>query len=308
ALRDTKRSIDAANAKLAKLRRDQADEQRQLDAEKQALAAQIRGAYIAGREDRLKLMLNQEDPAEVQRMLVYYDYFNRARTARVRNFNAHLARLARLKTSIDAELDRLTDLKGRRESALADIEKRRDARKAVLDKVNASISGQRSKLAELERSERQLKSLIERLTHALADIPDNLDSESFSALRGKLSWPVAGRHLASYGSLRADGRLHWQGVLIGGKAGEPVHAIAHGRVVYAGWLPHFGLLMIVDHGGGYFSIYAHNQSLYREVGDWVNAGDVIAALGDSGGQPKPALYFEIRHGKDAVNPARWCKR
>ncbi|HET7587047.1 MAG TPA: peptidoglycan DD-metalloendopeptidase family protein [Gammaproteobacteria bacterium] len=306
ALRDTNRSIDAANARLVELKRQQASEQQQLDAEKAALAAQIRAAYVAGNEDRLKLILNQEDPAQVQRMLAYYDYFNRARTARVQNFNARLARLAELKKGIGAKIEQLADLKEQRQASLANIEERRDARQAVLAKVDASISHNHAELAELKRSEQQLKRLIEKLTRALSDIPSDLDSQSFASLRGKLNWPVAGPHLATYDSLRADGRLHWQGVLIGGQAGAPVHAIAHGRVVYAGWLPHFGLLLIIDHGGGYLSLYAHNQSLYKEVGDWVGAGETVAALGDSGGQAQPALYFEIRHNKEPVDPARWC--
>ncbi|HET7569942.1 MAG TPA: peptidoglycan DD-metalloendopeptidase family protein [Gammaproteobacteria bacterium] len=308
ALHDVERQINAAQAKLAKLKGEQASEQDKLDSEKQALGAQIRAAYVAGRQDRLKLMLNQQDPARVERMLTYYDYFNQARTTRIADFNARLERLAQLKRAIGDQLAHLADLKEQRHAALAAIEQRRDARKAVLTKVDASIDKHHSELATLKRSKQRLERLIASLTNALADIPDNLDSRSFASLRGKLAWPVSGPHVATYGSLRADGRLHWQGVLIGGKAGEPVHAIAHGRVVYAGWLPHFGLLMIIDHGGGYLSLYAHNQSLYKEVGDWVNAGDTIATLGDSGGQHRPALYFEIRHDKQPVNPARWCKR
>ncbi|HET7306382.1 MAG TPA: peptidoglycan DD-metalloendopeptidase family protein [Gammaproteobacteria bacterium] len=308
ALHDVEQQINAAQAKLAKLKQEQASEQDKLDSEKQVLGAQIRAAYIAGRQDRLKLMLNQQDPARVERMLTYYDYFNQARTARIADFNARLERLAQLKQAIGDQLIHLADLQGQRHTALAAIEQRRDARKAVLAKVDTSIDQHHSELAKLKRSKQRLERLIASLTNALADIPDNLDSRSFASLHGTLAWPVSGPHLATYGSLRADGHLHWQGVLIGGKAGEPVHAIAHGRVVYAGWLPHFGLLLIIDHGGGYLSLYAHNQSLYKEVGDWVNAGDTIAALGDSGGQHQPALYFEIRHDKQPVNPARWCKR
>lgn len=308
AVRQVEQKLAATQDRLDKLKADQARQQQALDGEKAALAAQIRAAYMAGREGRIKLILNQQDPARFQRMLTYYDYFNRARSARIDAFNAALERLAALKRRIDAELAQLTDLKDERAADAAALERRRAEREAVLAKVNASIDAGHGKLKKLEHSRKALERLIASLTNALADIPGDLDSVSFPALRGKLAWPVAGPHLASYGSLRADGRLHWNGVLIGGKAGEPVHAIAHGRVVYAGWLPRFGLLMIIDHGGGYLSLYAHNQSLYKEVGDWVKAGAVIAALGDSGGQGRAALYFEIRHDKKPVNPGRWCKR
>jgi septal ring factor EnvC (AmiA/AmiB activator) len=308
ALDETERAIAAAKRKLVTLKHDQAHQRHELDTEKAALAKQIRAAYVAGRQDRLKLILNQQDPATVQRMLAWYDYFNRARTDRVKEFNARLERLARLKRSIDEELARLANLKQRRQSATAEIKAHRDKRQAVLDKVNAGIHKSNAQLADLDRSRKRLKTLIDRLSHALADIPGDLDSHSFASLRGKLQWPVAGKHLARYGSARAGGRMHWRGVLIGGKAGAPVHAIAHGRVVYAGWLPHFGELLIIDHGGGYMSLYAHNQSLYKEVGDWVRAGETGATLGDSGGQEKPALYFEIRHDKRPVNPHQWCRR
>lgn len=307
ALRETTRDIDKSDAKLDQLKRSRIREKDKLDKEKAALGAQISAAYEAGRRNRLKLILNQEDPAEIQRMLAYYGYFNQARTARIEAFKDSLDRLARLKDEIAAKLTRLANLKRERQDTLDEIESRRDARKKVLAKVNASINQRQSKLATLKRNKRQLERLIERLSRALADIPGNLDSQTFASLRGQLSWPVAGPHLASYGAKRADGRLRWEGVLIGGKAGEPVHAIAHGRVVYAGWLPHFGLLLIIDHGGGYMSLYAHNQSLYREVGDWVRAGEAIATLGDTGGQSRDALYFEIRHDKKPVKPGLWCR-
>ncbi|HET7675447.1 MAG TPA: peptidoglycan DD-metalloendopeptidase family protein [Gammaproteobacteria bacterium] len=297
-----------AEKQLATLKAEQAHQQQALDRQKSALATQIRAAYMAGRDSRLKLMLNQQDPAAVERMLTYYDYFNRARSARIAQFNAGLQKLAALGHQIKAQLAHLDTLQQQRAADLATLKRRRTERAATLKEMNASIAAHQDKLQRMQRSEQALERLIRSLARTLADIPAALDSTPFSKLAGKLAWPVAGPHIAAYDSLRADGRLRWDGVLIGGKLGEAVHAIAHGRVVYAGWLPHFGLLMIIDHGGGYMSLYAHNQSLYKQVGDWVNAGDIVAALGDSGGQQRPALYFEIRHGKDPVNPGHWCKR
>jgi septal ring factor EnvC (AmiA/AmiB activator) len=307
ALEKTEDAIHAAKARLAALKTERAAERAKLRTEKRALGAQFRAAYIAGYNNRLKLLLNQEDPARIERMLGYYDYFNRARTARIDKFNARLRHLAALTREINAQLAHLNGLKKQKGDALAAITRRRDARKAVLEEVTARIHSRHGQLAKLKRSKKRLKRLIERLSHALADIPDNIDSRSFASLKGELPWPVNGPHLADFGSMRRDGKLRWQGALIGGKAGEPVHAIAHGRVIYAGWLPHFGLLLIIDHGGGYLSLYAHNQSLYKAVGDWVDAGAVIAALGKSGGRDKPALFFEVRHNRQPVDPATWCR-
>lgn len=302
------RSLTQANRKLASIKREQAQEKRKLDAQKTAIASQIRAAYIAGSDSRLKLILNQQNPAQVQRMLVYYDYFNRARASRIAAFNSRLHKLAHLHDARQGELAHLSHLEDERQLAFNKVKKRRDKRHAVLAKVNTSIHNQNATLAALKQSRQQLKRLIAQLTNALADIPQGLDSHSFATLRGKLHWPVAGKHIARYGAPRAAGRLRWDGVLIAAKPGEPVHAIAHGRVIYAGWLPRFGQLLIIDHGGGYMSLYAHNQSLYKAVGDWVKAGDAIAAVGNTGGQSQAALLFEIRHNKKPVNPGVWCRR
>jgi len=145
------------------------------------------------------------------------------------------------------------------------------------------------------------------LGQLLADIPANPnEKQDFDKLKGHLPWPVKGRILARYGTSKDQGHLKWRGVLIATKYGTPVKAISHGRVAFSDWLQGFGFITIIDHGDGYMSLYGHNETLLKQAGDWVNAGDVIATSGDSGGQPRPALYFEIRsHGKP-VNPSNWC--
>ena len=152
------------------------------------------------------------------------------------------------------------------------------------------------------------QSLVDSLRQAMQDVPAELmQGKRFSALKGRLLWPVGGKLLNYYGQPRAGGHLHWEGDLIAAPSGTAVRAISQGRVVYADWMPHFGLLVIIDHGEGYLSIYAHNQNVTRQVGDYVKAGETIASLGDSGGQDGPALYFELRHGNTTLDPRRWCR-
>jgi len=131
----------------------------------------------------------------------------------------------------------------------------------------------------------------------------------FEPLRGKLPWPVQqGKVLARFGQPRAGGSMRWQGMLIGTDRGARVRAPFAGRVVYADWLPGMGLMIVLDHGGGYLSLYGHNEQVFHGVGDAIAAGDVIGSVWDSGGHNQPALYFEVRRGREPVNPENWLQR
>jgi septal ring factor EnvC (AmiA/AmiB activator) len=146
------------------------------------------------------------------------------------------------------------------------------------------------------------------LRKALENVPVAKQAP-FESLRGKLPWPVqSGKVLARFGQPRAGGSLRWQGMLVGTDRGARVRAPFAGRVVYADWLPGMGLMIVLDHGKGYMSLYGHNDELFRKVGEPVSAGDVIASVGDSGGHNQPALYFEVRRGREPVNPEQWLQR
>jgi murein hydrolase activator len=161
----------------------------------------------------------------------------------------------------------------------------------------------------LEEDEAELQRLISRLEDALADVPPTLrEGRPFAELRGQLAWPVNGRVRQGFGDARAGGRMRWRGMLIEAGEGTDVRAISHGRVAYSGWLQHYGLVLVLDHGDGWLSLYGHNRSVYPQVGEWVNPGDVVASVGDSGGRDRSGLYFEIRRGGDPVDPAAWLGR
>lgn len=306
ALADLDRQLATGQVRLASLTRQQAGLQASLDAQKTALAEQIRAAYMEGRDSQLKLLLDAQDPATVGRLLAYYDYLNRARVARIGSVRQQLDALNAVNAQIAQQLAAVQKLRDTRAASLAELQQQRNARRSLLARLNSGIKGRDAEITRLKRDEQSLQSLLQDLEQAMTDIPPGLEqAKHFAALRGRLPWPVDGKLVAHYGEKREGGRMKWEGDLIAAPPGTAVHAVSYGRVVYADWMPRFGLLVIVDHGDGYLSVYAHNQNATRDVGEWVKAGDVIATLGDSGGQDEAGLYFELRHGNQTLDPKKW---
>lgn len=302
------RQVGAAEGQLGELQRQKTAQQAALDAQKSALAQQMQAAYREGRDSQLRLLLDAQDPETVGRMLAYYDYVNQARAQRIGAVRQELAALDQVDAHIQLQVANLKKLRDNRAASLADLQSRGKSRRQLLATLDAGIKSRNGELARLNKDQQAMQSLVNSLNQAMSDVPAELtQGKRFSTLKGRLLWPVGGKMLDYYGQPRAGGHLHWEGDLIAAPLGTPVRAISQGRVVYADWMPHFGLIVIVDHGEGYLSIYAHNQNVTRSVGDYVKAGEVIAALGDSGGQDGPALYFELRHGNDTLDPRRWCR-
>ena len=298
----------ASEARVKDLEREQARREGELGAERGALAGELRAAYVNGREEQLKLLLNQQDPASVGRMLAYYGYFGRARAERIDSIRDQLEHLALVRERIAAEGRRLKDIEARQEQELAALRGAQEKRTQAVGAINAQIKSQGGELKRLESQSRGLEKLVNELRKAL-DNPPVAKKAPFEPLRGKLPWPVPqGKVLARFGQPRAGGSLRWQGMLIGTERGARVRAPFAGRVAYADWLPGMGLMIVLDHGGGYLSLYGHNDQLFRKVGESVAAGDVIGSVGDSGGTDQAALYFEVRRGREPVNPETWLQR
>jgi septal ring factor EnvC (AmiA/AmiB activator) len=321
ALRDAELEIAARAAKLDELHRAIREHQarqrelagqteeanRRLGAERAALARQVRISYMNGRAELFRLLLSQESPATLGRMLVYYDYFNRARSERVRAVAADVEGLRALGAEQEKVTGELQALEARQSEALGALTESRDERKAAVANLNAGLADSSAALAKLRAEEKHLGDLVKQLSEALAGFPVDGD-QPFAKLKGKLAWPIQGRIAGDFGQPRDGGPVKWNGILIEANAGAPVRSIYRGRVAFANWLPGLGLLMIIDHGGGYMSLYGHNASLAKESGDWVDPGEVIAAVGDTGGQPRPALYFEIRKNGEPLDPHGWMGR
>jgi murein hydrolase activator len=321
-LEESEKTVGSARGALEKLRRERAvhtarraelaaerrNEEAALARDREALAGQIRAASMIGRQEPLKLLLNQRDPGQTGRVLVYYQYFGRARASQIAAINAHLDELAGLDAQLAAEEQRLTMLEEQQRGEVAKLQSARERRGRALVSLESESKSRAKELERLKEQQGGLEKLVRELRRALERI-DKFPTDSkdaFARLRGKLAWPVAGRLVASFGQIRAGG-VKWDGVLLAGTQGTPVRAVYHGRVVYADWLSGLGLLTIIDHGDGYLSLYGHNERLYKEVGERVTAGDTIATLGDSGGRPRPELYFEIRKAGKPVDPRPWFK-
>jgi septal ring factor EnvC (AmiA/AmiB activator) len=306
-LKEISSQRQASEARRSTLSAQRGDMLGQLGQEQAALAGQVRAAYVAGREERLKLLLNQEDPARLGRMMVYYDYFNRMRSGTIDRVSGQIRALQEVDAELEKEIGRLAQLEKERKDELAMLEKARSQRAEAVARLDQDLESKGAQVTQLQEQAAVLEKLVQELRAVLGEFPVQAQ-EPFARLRGKLAWPVSGRLLADFGQPRAGQRIKWNGVLVGTRQGSEIRAIYHGRVAYADWLPGMGLLVILEHGDSYMSLYGHNDTLYVSAGDWVAPGDVLAIAGDSGGREEPALYFEIRKGKLSENPHRWFAR
>jgi murein hydrolase activator len=282
-----------------------AQHQSRIAAERMALESEVRAAYLMGRSEPLKLLLNQEDPSRAGRMLAYYGYFGRARAGEIARIEADVRQLDTLDRELAGEDERLAALEAQRHDELGQLEQSRAQRRNALASLESESRTSAARLERLQRERSGLESLLRELKRAIeAETP--AEHGAFARLRGQLAWPVAGRLESRYGETRAGG-LRWDGELIDTQRGAEVRAVSEGRVIFADWLPGLGLLIIIDHGDGYLSLYGHNERLYAAVGAAVKAGEPIAAAGDSGGSPHPELYFEIRKAGRPIDPRQWFR-
>ncbi|HKS14801.1 MAG TPA: murein hydrolase activator EnvC [Pseudomonas sp.] len=321
------------------------------------IAIQARSAYQNGREEYLKLLLNQQNPEKFARTLTYYDYLSQARLEQLRSFNETLTKLAGVEQDIARQQAALLAQQGNLDSRRHELETVRQERQQVLARLNTDLKARDQKLQSRQQDQAELGRVLKTIEETLArqareaeearkrallaeqESQRQRDAQAraqagsdaapkkskttlgpmvsssgetfggaFSAARGKLPWPVNGRLLARFGETRGDdARAKWDGVMISASVGSQVRAVHGGRVVFADWLRGAGLLVILDHGNGYLSLYGHNQSLLKRAGDIVKAGDAISTVGDSGGQDNAGLYFAIRQQGRPSDPAQWCR-
>ncbi len=306
-LRSTRQQLTQARNRLGNLEGERRRYQQQRDRAQRALQEQVRAAYLSGRNEYWKLLLSQHDPAQMGRVLTYYDYLNRARIKEMDELTDAVRSLANVQAKITSEISTLNALVQTQEKESKRLTAAKARREKALLAIQQDIADDQKRLAALLQDESNLSKVLEQVEEVVREIklPKNA---GFAQLKGKLGWPARGDLVQRFGDERFQGRMRWNGVLIGAGEGSDVQVIFPGRIVFADWLRGFGLMTIVDHGGGYMSLYGHNQSLGKQVGDWVEAGEVIATVGNSGGHGDNGLYFEIRHKGKAVDPRLWCKR
>ena len=356
-LKKTEGELERLDGEKNKLQAARVEQQR-------LIAIQARAAYQGGRQEYIKLLLNQQNPEKFARTLTYYDYLSQARLQQLKNFNETLRQLASVEKDINLQQAQLLVQQGNLDSQRHDLEQVRKDRQVALAKLNDQYKQGDQKLQTRQQDQAQLATVLKTIEETLArqareaeearlkaeqiarqkallaaqeaeqrrqretaqtpdqpppapvrSLPGPMVSSAgqtsggaFASARGKLPWPVDGRLLARYGETRGDdARTKWDGVMISASAGSQVHAVHGGRVVFADWLRGAGLLVILDHGNGYLSLYGHNQTLLKSAGDVVKAGETIATVGTSGGQDTPALYFAIRQQGKPTDPSQWCR-
>jgi septal ring factor EnvC (AmiA/AmiB activator) len=322
-LRDTELEMARVSAELTDLDRQRGEHEKRLAGlarrnreildnmkdVRASLARYVRAAYSTGRQDQFKLLLNQENPATLSRALTYYAYFNRDRAERIQALTMVLQELADIKESTSRDTARLAQLRELKTAARGQLDDKRRQRRDVIAQLARDLGDQDARLVRLRQDELKLAELVAGLARELADIPPaEIRQVPFGKLKGDLPWPSVGKIRHKFGTPRGSGDLSWKGVLVAARPGTPVHAVSHGRVAFADWLRGFGLLMIIEHGDGYMSLYGQSESLFKDVGDWVEGGEIIGKVGNSGGRENSGLYFEIRHLGTPVNPMRWCAR
>lgn len=304
-------TIRSLSQQLQDLKQQQDQYQQNLETQQQTLAAEIRAAYYFGNQPFIRVLLNQQDPSKLGRILQYYRYFNQARAATIADLQQTLMRITHTQTEIQQKTKSLKITRGKQEQTLTKIAEVSVERKQVLNELNSELSSKSERLRDLKINKKALEDLVKRLeeqTRINAMAQKEFENQAaFADSKGKLPWPVRGKILKTFNSPIDQGAMKYAGVFISAPMGTPIHAIAPGRVIFSDWLKGYGFLMIIDQGKGYLTLYAHNNELYQKVGAKVSAGQVIATVGNSGGFQKTGLYFEIRGNGIPLNPQHWCR-
>jgi septal ring factor EnvC (AmiA/AmiB activator) len=271
--------------------------------QEKVLAQQLRAAYTSGHHDYIKLLLNQQSPASVERTVTYYKYLNDARIKEIDQFQIVLSDLLAVTTQHQEQAKKLNTIKQQQAEQKIVFQNTKQERKNTILALNKELLGSKQLLAQLVAEEQNLVVALQRIA-ALAK--QSTELVGLKKLKRKLSWPVKGKISHSFGS-RKQGYLKWKGILLAAPVGKQVKAIHNGTILFSDWLKGYGLVTVLDHGAGYMSLYGYNQALLKSVGDRVETGEPIALVGQSGGQSQSGLYFEIRSDGQAVNPKAWFK-
>jgi septal ring factor EnvC (AmiA/AmiB activator) len=302
------RQLNEEQVELASLQKQRKQLNTDKEQQQKYIEQQIIAAYQVGQQKKIKVLLNQEQPEKISRTLTYYDYFNQARSEQIDAYADIISTLNTIEPKILTKTRNLSRAKVLLSNEHDKLLSRKHEREKSLAKINSAILNNDQRLKKMNKDRAELEQLLAAVEQTIANINVPSDYKPFGSLKGKLPWPVTGKPSNRFGNRRNNTALRWQGLAISATEGSQVEAIHYGRIVFADWLRGSGLLVIIDHGDGYMSLYAHNQSLLKEPGDWVHPGDIIATVGNSGGQQSANLYFEIRHNGKPTDPRRWCKR
>jgi septal ring factor EnvC (AmiA/AmiB activator) len=328
-LSETESSLAQQQASLAQLQQRRDALQSTLGARRAELATLLRAAYTVGSAAPLKLMLAQDRVADASRVLTWHRYLQRERVQRIAALTAQLRELDALERQIVQQRSALDAARQQQRAQLAQLQRDRSTRAQTVAQLEQRYRDRRSRERALGSDAKSLERLLAQLRAAAAREAGRRAAAARAASRpstggkprpappvvanaapiqvGGLGWPLSGTLLAGYGGTLPGGGTS-SGLLIGASAGATVKAVANGKVVFADWMNGYGLILIIDHGNGYMSLYAHNEALLRDAGDDVKRGEPVASVGNSGNQSRPGLYFELRRNGQPVNPGTWLQQ
>lgn len=336
-----------ARNNLASIEKQRLSLNQRIGADQLLLGKLLHQQYRSGQQDQFRILLNQENPSQAARQLRYYTYLAKARQDMLTDLRAHLLKLHQLGAAAEAKQAEIDRIKAEQDKDKQDLLAQKQAKKQLLTRISAQIGKQRGELSQLQKNEKRLTELIERLAkieqtrleqarqdqerkkqekrpvktartdktpstrNAPTTAPEQPDLSladgSFKKLKGKLALPVKGELAGRFGAARQDSGAAWRGLFIRTGSGQDVRAVAPGRIVFSDWLRGFGNLIIIDHGDGFMSLYGYNESLFKQAGETLRAGEVIASTGNSGGHAETGLYFELRYQSRPFDPLSWCK-
>ncbi len=312
-----KKELQQEQQELKKLNNERSSLEEQRRQQQAQIAQQIRAAYQLGEQSEVKVMLNQESPDKLSRIMKYHSYFMTAHNAKMQTYLDTITRIDALTPEIEKKTLELGHMQAQLEEQRQSLTDIHNTRAQALAKVNAQVKNKHQELQQLTEDRRRLQNLLTTVTRKVAAtnaanspayVPLPKGGEKFSQRKGRLPWPTQGSMIHKFGSARIAGQMNWNGAFISAPMGNSVIAVHHGRVVFADYFGGHGLLVIIDHGEGFMSLYAHNQSLLKKAGELVKAGDAVASIGNSGGQANTGVYFEIRHQGKPIDPSQWLAR
>lgn len=306
-IRNLNRDIDSLETQIILAEKEKKQLQVNIKSQAETITGELLSAQKLGAQEPIKLLLNQEDPEKFSRILKYYDYFLRARSEKIAAYNTSIQQHDHLIQTIEKDKLRLL----RKTASLKDhqksLTKSKALRQTTIEQLKNTMESDTQKLRKLQVQQRELEGLLQAVQSVVENTLLSTDTNSFEQNKGDFNWPLKGKLSKRFGSAR-QGPIKWQGWLIKARAGSEVKSLHQGHIIFSDYFRGFGLLLIIDHGDGYMTLYGHNQELIKDVGDWVNTEDVIARSGSSGGLTTPGLYFEIRHQGQPKNPRHWLKK
>ena len=302
-----KSDMQSRGEKLQELKQEEKQLEDSRRSMQRRVEQEVAAAYRLGRQEQIKLLLNQQDPQHIARQLRYHDYFLKQRSRVIDDYVTTLEQLSTVSSGIQREQDTLASERNQLENRRRELVSAQKSRQRTLDKLAKQLASKSGELDKLHSDRSRLQRLVDEVGRAIASLVNPSDQTPFAKRRARMEWPVNGRRANAYGQRRANG-ITWTGVTLRANEGTPVKAIHRGRVVFADYLRGQGMLIILDHGDGYMSLYGHNQSLTRAIGEWVESGDTIAKVGNTGGLSHSGLYFEIRRNGKPQDPTAWCRR